>query len=70
MRKVAIAFAATIALLVAGVLAWNAQAAPSMAKRCAPWNAPLTASVGKISAIGPLLGDERRQASLWNRMAF
>jgi hypothetical protein len=28
MRKVTIAFAATIALLVAGVLAWNAQAAP------------------------------------------
>jgi hypothetical protein len=28
MRKVAIAFAATSALLVAGVLAWNAQAAP------------------------------------------
>jgi hypothetical protein len=27
MRKVAIAFAATIALLVTGVLAWNAQAA-------------------------------------------
>jgi hypothetical protein len=28
MRKVAIAFAATTALFVAGVLAWNAQAAP------------------------------------------